>query len=161
MRVIGIDPGSSVTGYGVLDDAGRDPRVIVAGVIKTGRGALALRLWRILEEVERLLVDHQPEAMAVEEIFFARNAKSAMVLGHARGAALAAAGRAKIEVFEYAPRKVKQTVTGYGGAGKEQVRDILRATLGQIPDQLDASDALAVALCHLRWADAPRPEGAR
>ncbi len=161
MRVIGIDPGSTVTGYGVLDDTGRDPEVIAAGVIRAGRGPLAERLGRILKEVDRLIAEHEPDAVAVEEIFFARNPKSAAVLGQARGAALAAAGRAGVEVFEYAARRVKQTVTGYGGASKEQVRDILSASLGQIPEQLDASDALAVALCHLRWAGAPEGRAAR
>ncbi len=151
MRVLGIDPGSTNTGYGILDDGGAGPVVIACGVIRAGRGPLARRLGRILAEVERLLAQHRPDVVAIEEIFYARNAKSAAVLGQARGVALAAAGRSEVEVFEYAVRRVKQTVTGYGGADKRQVRSVLEASLGQVPEDLDASDALAVALCHLRF----------
>jgi crossover junction endodeoxyribonuclease RuvC len=161
MRVLGIDPGSVRTGFGVVEQDGGRTRLVACGVIQAGRGPLAVRLARILEGVEGLIEQHRPDAVAVEDIFFARNAKSAAVLGQARGAALAAAGRAGAGVFEYSARRVKQTVTGNGGADKEQVRTMVRVSLGQAPEQTDASDALAVALCHLRWAAVPEAGGGR
>lgn len=155
MRVMGIDPGSTCTGYGVLEDGSGEPRIVASGVIRTPRGALSVRLNRIFAGLEEVISTHRPDAVAVEEVFQARNAKSALVLGHARGVALLAAGRAGIGVHEYATRKVKQTVTGHGKADKRQVHSVLEAMLGELPAQLDASDALAVALCHLRWHLAP------
>jgi crossover junction endodeoxyribonuclease RuvC len=155
VRVLGIDPGSTCTGYGILEDQGGEPRMIASGVIRTPRGPLSGRLNKIFEGLEEVIGAHRPDAVAVEEVFHARNPKSALVLGHARGVALLAAGRAGVSVHEYSARKVKQTVTGHGNADKRQVHSILEAQLGELPDQLDASDALAVALCHLRWADAP------
>jgi crossover junction endodeoxyribonuclease RuvC len=143
------------TGYGVLEDGGDDPRIVACGVIRTSRGALSMRLSKIFAGLEEVILAHRPDTVAVEEVFHARNPKSALVLGHARGVALLAAGRAGVYVHEYSARKVKQTVTGHGQADKRQVRSILEAMLGELPAQLDASDALAVALCHLRWCDAP------
>lgn len=156
MRVLGIDPGSTATGYGILEDRGNGPKLVACGVIRAGRGPLPGRLGQIFEQVDRLLADHRPDAVAVEEVFFARNPKSALVLGQARGAALAAVGRREIEVFEYPARRIKQTVTGHGGADKQQVQTLLRATLGQAPEELDASDAVAVALCHMRFCTLPQ-----
>lgn len=155
MRVLGIDPGSTCTGYGVLEDGDGEPRIVASGVIRPPKGALSVRLNRIFAGLEEVISVHRPDAVAVEEVFHARNPKSALVLGHARGVALLAAGRADVPVHEYSTRKVKQTVTGHGNADKRQVRSILEALLGEVPAQLDASDALAVALCHLRWCDAP------
>ena len=156
MRVLGIDPGSSCTGYGVLEEDQSDPRVVASGVIRAPKGPLATRLARIFAGLDEILKNHRPDAVAVEEVFQAKNAKSALVLGHARGVALLVAGLAGIGVHEYPTRKVKQTVTGYGNADKEQVRQILGATLGELPAQLDESDALAVALCHLRNSNLER-----
>jgi crossover junction endodeoxyribonuclease RuvC len=147
---MGIDPGSSCTGYGVLEEDRDEPRVIASGVIRVPKGPLAMRLAKIFSGLETVFNTHQPDVGAVEEVFQARNAKSALVLGHARGVALLVAGLAGVGVHEYPTRKVKQTVTGHGNADKEQVRQILGAILGELPAQLDASDALAVALCHLR-----------
>jgi crossover junction endodeoxyribonuclease RuvC len=129
--------------------------MVASGVIRTPKGPLSNRLTRIFQGLEEIISTHRPDAVAVEEVFHARNPKSALVLGHARGVALLAAGRAGVSVHEYSARKVKQTVTGHGNADKRQVHSILKAQLGELPDQLDASDALAVALCHLRWVDAP------
>ncbi len=155
MRVLGIDPGSSRTGFGVLDACpgrGAGEAVLVdAGVIRAGRGAMAARLARILEGLERVLAEHHPAEVAMEEVFHAKNARSALVLGQARGVALAAAGRAGLTVYEYAPSRVKLTVTGHGAAAKEQVRRVLALCLGAAPEELDASDAVGIALCHLRW----------
>jgi crossover junction endodeoxyribonuclease RuvC len=151
---LGIDPGSSRTGFGVLsaeDDGRGPPRLVAAGVISVGRGAAAVRLARVLAGLERVLGEHRPDEVALEKVFHALNAKSALVLGQARGVALAAAGRAGLEVHEYAPSRIKLTVTGHGGAGKAQVRRVLELVLGEVPESLDASDAVAIALCHLRW----------
>lgn len=161
MRVLGIDPGSNKTGYGILEETGRTLDVLASGVIKTPRASMATRLGHILSEMENLLHEYKPDAVAVETVFFSKNVKSLAALAQARGAALAAAGAAKVEVFEYSPTRVKQTVTGYGKAPKEQVRDMLRATLGQAPVQLDASDALAIALCHQRWYRLPEGGSSR
>lgn len=154
MRVLGVDPGSSCTGYGVLD-GDREPRIVTSGVVRAGKGPLAERLARIHAGISEVLRDQRPEAVAVEEVFHARNARSALVLGHARGVVLLAAGQAGVPVHEYPARRVKQTITGNGNADKTQVRALLVRCLGSAPEQLDASDALAVALCHLRWAAAP------
>ena len=159
MRVLGIDPGSTCTGYGVLEDGGGEPRIVASGVIRTSKGPLSLKLRKIFEGLEEVISAHQPDVVVVEEVFHARTATSALGLGPARGVALLAAGRAGVEVHEYSARKVKQTVTGHGKAEKQQVRSILKAMLGELPAQLDASDALAVALCHLRWCDAPMATG--
>jgi crossover junction endodeoxyribonuclease RuvC len=152
VRVLGIDPGSTVTGYGVLDDAGSEPSIVATGVVKAGKGPLSERLATIFSSLEEVIRTHRPDAVAVEEVFHAKNTKSALVLGHARGVALLAAGLAGICVHEYPARRVKQTITGHGGADKQQVRKMLKVILGEAPDSLDASDALAVALCHLHWS---------
>lgn len=161
MRVLGIDPGSNKTGYGILEESGRDVKLVDSGVIGAPRGNLAVRLGYILSEIQKLIDEFRPDAVAVETVFFSKNVKSLAALAQARGAALAAAGIAGIEVFEYSPTRVKQTVTGHGRAAKEQVRALLKATLGQAPHQLDASDALAIALCHQRWYALPKGGKAR
>jgi crossover junction endodeoxyribonuclease RuvC len=155
VRVLGIDPGSSCTGYGILDSNKRDPKVIVSGVIKAPKGPLADKLAKIFSRLEEIIKLHRPDVIVVEEIFHARNTKSALVLGHARGVALLAAGLAGVEVSEYSAKKVKQTVTGHGNANKHQVCKMLEHILSEAPSQHDASDALAVALCHLRWCNQP------
>ncbi len=155
MRILGIDPGSKKTGYGILEESGLALDVVDSGVIHAPNDCLSVRLGYILKEVQKLIDDYKPDAVAVETVFFSKNVKSLAALAQARGAALAAAGAAEIEVFEYSPTRVKQTVTGHGKAAKEQVRAMLRATLGQAPKQLDASDALAIALCHQRWYRLP------
>ncbi len=155
MLVLGIDPGSQCTGYGLLDDEGRKPRLVASGVIRTKRGNLALRLGEIAKGVEVLLAEYQPDTVAVEEVFGGKNMRSVMVLGQARGAALAAVGKAGLPVSEYATRRIKKSVTGNGAASKQQVRLVLEALLGQMPEQLDATDAVAVAMCHLQWSGGP------
>jgi len=152
VRVLGIDPGSSRTGYGVLEQGGEQPRLLASGVIGSGRQGLPQRLARIFQGVQEVIGKYQPQVLALEEVFHAKNAKSALVLGQARGVVLLAAGLAGVEVCEYAPRRIKQTVAGSGGADKRQVQRMLEAWLGRAPQQLDASDAVAVALCHLHWA---------
>jgi crossover junction endodeoxyribonuclease RuvC len=152
VRILGIDPGSNITGYGLLVDDEHGLKMIACGVIRTGGGDLAARLGRIAESLESLIRELKPDVVAVEDVFHARSVKSALVLGQARGAALAVAGKAGIPVCAYPARRIKQTVTGYGGADKEQVRRVLQTLLDSVPEQLDASDALAVAVCHARWS---------
>jgi crossover junction endodeoxyribonuclease RuvC len=153
--VLGIDPGSLRTGYGILEEGQGKIRLVTSGVIQTKGSNLSERLAQIYNGLERIIHTYQPQAAAVEEVFHARNAKSALVLGHARGVAMLAAALQQVPVFEYPTRKVKKTVTGSGDAEKEQVRSVLKMILGEAPQQLDASDAVAVALCHLRWSRIP------
>jgi crossover junction endodeoxyribonuclease RuvC len=149
VRILGIDPGSICTGYGVVEGSGQKPSMVVSGVIRTGRGPLPERLARLFDSLEKLIGANQPEEIAVEEVFTGVNAHSALVLGHARGVILLAAGRANLPVHEYPSRRIKQAITGYGAAEKVQVQSVLRGIFGALPRELDASDALAVALCHL------------
>lgn len=149
MRILGIDPGSRVTGYGVIDSDGRSSRHVASGCIRLGGDDLPARLGRIFEEVGLLVREHAPEVLAVEQVFVARNAASALILGHARGAAITAGVQAGLEVFEYTPRAIKQAVVGSGAADKAQVQHMMRMLLGMANALAsDAADALAVALCH-------------
>lgn len=149
MRILGIDPGSRVTGYGVIDSDGRSSRHIASGCVRLGADELPARLGRIFEEVGMLVREHVPEVLAVEQVFVARNAASALTLGHARGAAITACVQAGLDVFEYTPRAIKLAVVGSGAADKTQVQHMIRMLLGlgSAPAS-DAADALAVALCH-------------
>lgn len=155
MRILGIDPGSICTGWGVIEEHEQGIKVLASGEIRVGRGKLAKRLASIYEHLVEVVETHRPDVAAVEEVFHARNTKSALVLGQARGVVLLAVGLAGVEIHEYSPRTVKQTVTGHGGADKRQIQRMIAATLGEAPDSLDASDALAVALCHSRWLSDP------
>jgi crossover junction endodeoxyribonuclease RuvC len=151
MRILGIDPGSHVTGFGVVDHEGGRLRLVEAGALRAPRaGGLPERLRVVHEGLVELLVEHAPDLMAVEDVFIAKNARSSLVLGHARGAILLAAALRDIPVAEYAPRDVKLALTGNGAATKEQVRYMVvrLLSLGVEPSSLDVSDALAVALCH-------------
>ena len=155
MRVLGIDPGSEVTGWGVVEGTPRRYRMVDYGVVKASpRERFAARLLKVHEGVELLLEKFKPDVCAVEESFFAVNAKTALKLGHVRGVVLLAAERAGVEIAEYAPRLIKQTVVGYGAAEKHQVQEMVRVLLSlkKLPTPFDASDALAVAICHLHHA---------
>ena len=151
MLILGLDPGSSSTGYGVVDSSSGRLRVVIFGTISPPRGLTLLqRLPHIARSREAIIVRVRPDAAAAEDIFMARNSKVALKLGHVRGAALLPLLSAGIPVHEYAARLVKKTVTGYGAAEKEQVRRMVGMLLG-VPTAdlaLDASDALAVAICH-------------
>jgi len=160
VRILGIDPGSVCTGWGVIEENEREVQILASGEIRAGRGKLTKRLASIYEHLVEVVETHQPDVAAVEEVFHARNTKSALILGQARGVALLAIGLAGVEIHEYSPRTVKQTVTGHGGADKRQMQRMIAATLGEAPDSLDASDALAVALCHSRrLSDPARQKG--
>ncbi|MEZ4388640.1 MAG: crossover junction endodeoxyribonuclease RuvC [Candidatus Krumholzibacteriia bacterium] len=149
IRIIGIDPGSHATGWGVVQ-ASPVLRHVASGVIRPGRDlALPLRLLAIHDQLAAVIAEHAPQVMVVESLFNARNARSSLVLGHARGAALLAGARAGLPVNEYAPGEIKKALTGNGQAGKEQVRFMVLRLLGlQGRCGLDQSDALAVALAY-------------
>jgi crossover junction endodeoxyribonuclease RuvC len=147
--ILGIDPGSHATGWGVIQ-ALPTLQYLASGVIRPGRDlGLPARLFRIHEDLVAVIAQHAPQVMAVEDLFNARNARSALVLGHARGAVLLAGARCGLTIQEYAPAVVKQALTGNGRAGKEQVRFMVQRLLRlQASPALDESDALAVALAH-------------
>ncbi|HEX8633123.1 MAG TPA: crossover junction endodeoxyribonuclease RuvC [Pyrinomonadaceae bacterium] len=156
MRVLGIDPGSETTGWGVVEGDARRYRPVEFGTVRASpRERFAARLLKISDGVEELLARFRPDVCAVEEMFFAANVKTALKLGQVRGVILVAAERARIEIAEYAPRLVKQTVVGYGAAEKHQVQEMVRVLLSlkEIPQPHDASDALALAICHFHHAE--------
>lgn len=152
LRIIGIDPGSRITGYGIVEKRGSSFVHIDNGCLTTRAGdPMPRRLEQIYTGLIEILAKYQPDAAAVEEIFFAKNVASSLKLGEARGVAMLASVQSKIAVFEYATREVKQALTGYGQATKDQIQKMVKATL-KLPEvaQEDASDALAVAICHLQ-----------
>jgi len=152
MRVLGIDCGSRVTGYGVIDTDGVDCVFVRCGIIRTkSSDALAVRLRFIHNSIVEIIREFQPEAAAFESLFYATNVQSALKLGHVRGVSMFAAADADLPVFEYSPLEVKSAVTGYGRAEKLQVQQMVRALLrlNASPEPFDASDALAVAICHV------------
>jgi crossover junction endodeoxyribonuclease RuvC len=160
MRVLGLDPGSRRTGWGVVERAGRDFRCLGAGhVSPSARLPLAERLHAIVRQVDEVIERFSPDCVVIESAFHHSFARSTLVLGHVRGALLVAAVGRGLSVAEYAPRAIKLAVTGRGGAAKQQVSAMVKAQLGltTVP-QADAADALAGALCHLRRTrfDAPR-----
>ena len=150
MRVLGIDPGSSVTGFGVVERIGTRVVHVAHGTLRPPRAAtLAQRLAVLHAGLVRTIETHRPDVAVVESVFAGRSARAALVLGHARGVALAATAAAGLPVSEYSPPEIKQAVGGSGAADKSEVRAMVRRLLGlaQAPG-LDASDALAAALCH-------------
>lgn len=152
MRVLGIDPGTIKMGYGVLDETPAGTVLVQCGVLKASSGlSIEERLQQLYTTLVEIIDEFRPDQVAIEEPFVNRNVRSAMMVGEAKAiASLAATGR-NIPVARYAPRKVKQAVSGYGGGNKEQVQEMVRLQLGldTSPEPLDASDAIAVALCHL------------
>jgi len=155
MVILGIDPGYATVGFGLVEGDRVRQRLIQCGTITTPAGGpLAPRLKQIYDDTCLLIRQFTPDAMAVEALFFNTNAKTAIPVAHGRGVLLLAGETMGIPVFEYTPLQVKQAVTGYGRAEKEQVMEMVRRLLGlaQIPKPDDAADALAVALCHLRSA---------
>ncbi len=159
--VLGIDPGSRRCGYGGVAREGRQLRVIESGVLSPGRLEMPVRLGKILAALDDLIARTRPAEVSVEAVFSGASARSALVLGQARGVALAVAARAGLPVFEYAPAEVKLAFTGNGRADKEQMMQTARLLLGAAPELSDEADALALAVCHLarrpfRAAGAPR-----
>ncbi len=159
LRVLGIDPGSETTGWGVVEGDARRYAAVDFGTVKANpRERFPARLLKIAVGVEALIEKFSPDVCAVEEAFFAVNPNTALKLGHVRGVVLLAAERAGIEIAEYAPRLIKQTVVGYGAAEKQQVQEMMRVLLKlkEPPTPFDASDALAVAVTHLHHATRPQ-----
>ena len=159
MRVFGIDCGTEVTGFGVVepDDSGREPRLVclALGAIRLAKTkTLPERLDQVFLELTAAIEFWRPDAVAIEEVFYSVNAKSALKLGQVRGVALLSAARLKIQVAEYAPLKIKSSVVGYGLAKKEQVQFMVARLLrlDTLPQPADAADALAIAICHIHTA---------
>ena len=155
MLAVGIDPGTAITGYGLVRDDQDELSLVTYGVIETPAGIpLHERLLLLYQELTEVLVLHRPQSGAVEKLFFQRNVRTAMSVGQARGVAMLALAQAGLPVAEYSPMEVKQAVAGYGGADKNQVQQMVRALLNleDIPRPDDAADALAVAICHLHSA---------
>lgn len=159
LRVLGIDPGTASTGFGVVESSAQHLRTLTGGVISTRASEPPeRRLAAIAEALSGLLDEHRPDAVAIEEVFFGRNARSAFAVGQARGAVLAAAGAREVPCFSYTPQAVKLAVCGSGAAGKEQVQRMVAALLNlQEPPASDhAADALALAICHANVARGAR-----
>ncbi len=155
MLILGIDPGTAITGYGLVRSDGDNLVLEDYGVITTLSGSpLPARLQRIYRELRALIEERSPMAVAVEEIFFSRNVRTALTVGQARGVALLAAAEAGLAVHEYTPLQVKQAIVGYGRATKDQVQQMIKMLLGleTIPQPDDAADAIAVAICHIHSA---------
>ena len=148
---MGVDPGLVQTGFGIISVRDSQSTLIDYGIIKPSpKDNLARRLLTIFNDVCKIITDFKPQVFAIEDIFYGKNVKSAMRLGQARGASMVAAASKQIPIYEYSARKVKQSLTGNGNAHKNQVQFMVKATLkmDHIPEPMDASDALAIALCH-------------
>ncbi|MGB9073640.1 MAG: crossover junction endodeoxyribonuclease RuvC [Terriglobales bacterium] len=156
MRVLGIDCGTEYTGYGVVELLADDRLVcVVCGAIKLSpREPMPARLARIYRHLQQIISEHQPDRVAIEDVFYAVNVKSALKLGQVRGVAMLAAASAGLEVAEYSPLSIKSAVVGYGKAEKHQVQQMVTRLLklDQVPEPADAADALAIAICHLHTA---------
>lgn len=155
MLVLGIDPGTAITGYGLVREDPSGLTLLDCGVVTTPAGQpLPERLQAIYQGLTSVIQEHQPDAAAVEELFFSRNVRTALSVGHARGVTLLSLADAGLPVFEYKPLEVKQAVAGYGGADKQQVQEMVRMLLNldAVPQPDDAADAVAVAVCHIHSA---------
>ena len=166
MRVLGVDCGGEYTGFGVVEGDGRKLACLAMGAIRlVPKEALELRLKKVYDALSALIAQHQPEVVAIEDVFYSVNAKSALKLGHVRGVAMMSAAQHGLSVVAYAPLAIKSAVVGYGRAEKAQVQVMVARLLHleQLPQPADAADALAIAICHihtaatlLRQAAAPR-----
>lgn len=147
--ILGIDPGSRITGYGIIKDENRKLHYIDSGCIRTSEGELSQRLLQIFDGICQLMDDFSPDEVAIEQVFMHQNPSSALKLGHARGVAMVAAASHRVSVSEYSAREVKQSVVGYGAAEKEQVNHmVVNLLMLNNRPQNDAADALAIAICH-------------
>lgn len=151
MRILGIDPGTGILGFGVIDVVKGKATLVDAGVIRTPvHEDDAIRLQTIFDELTDIISDTKPQQMSVEKLFFAKNVTTAMTVAQARGVVLLCGKQAGLQIFEYTPMQIKQSVTGYGKAEKKQIQEMVRVILGlkEIPKPDDAADALAAALTH-------------
>lgn len=152
MRVLGIDPGSSVTGYGIVDELNGSISAVTWGTIRTSnRLPFPKRLKTIHDGLTEIIKKYSPDVASIENLFFAENAKSALKLGQVRGAAILSAANQSVEVAEYTPLEIKQAISGYGRADKGQIQNMVSIllNLNEVPKPFDASDALAIAICHI------------
>ncbi|MEE9583188.1 MAG: crossover junction endodeoxyribonuclease RuvC [Dehalococcoidales bacterium] len=153
MRILGIDPGTVVVGYGVIDSQADKMTLIDCNALTCRqRSPIGERLSYIYNQLSQVMARYQPDAVAVEQPFVAKNARTALLIGKAQAAAILAAANRGIPTYEYTPAQIKRVVTNYGASSKEQVQEMVRLQLGmaEIPQPNDAADALAVAICHLR-----------
>ena len=158
--ILGIDPGSRITGFGVVRDTGRGCEYVASGCIRTGNGELLERLQIVFRGVREVIQTYKPTMMGIEQVFMARNADSALKLGQARGAAIVAAAEEGLQIAEYTASQVKQAIAGTGGADKQQVQMMVMHLLKLVQKpQIDASDALAIALCHAHTRQSLVPHG--
>lgn len=151
MRIIGIDPGTGILGFGVIDAKQSGYRLVTAGVIKTpAHTPLDERLAEIFDGLTEIIAETRPEVMSIEKLFFARNVTTAISVAHARGVAMLTGHKADLAIAEYTPLQIKQTLTGYGKADKKQIQEMVRLNLGlsQAPKPDDCADALAAAITH-------------
>lgn len=151
MRILGIDPGTGILGFGIIEVAKGKPKLVDGGVIRTPvKEDDAVRLQTIYDELSDIVADTKPEIMVVEKLFFAQNVTTAMTVAQARGVVLLVGMQNGMEIFEYTPLQIKQAMTGYGRADKKQIQEMVRVHLGlkDIPKPDDCADALAAALCH-------------
>jgi len=152
MLVLGLDPGTAITGYGLVREVAGELSVVEYGAITTpAQLPEAERLLQIHRQLSALIAQNKPAAIVVEKLFFSRNVRTAMAVGQARGVVLLTAAQARLPVYEYTPSEVKQAIAGYGGASKEQVQQMVQLLLGlkEVPQPDDAADAIAIAVCHL------------
>ena len=153
MRILGIDPGTIAMGYGVIDDEEDEAALVDCGALTTPkRSPIGERLSYLYAKLIEIISHYQPEVVAVEQPFVAKNVRSALAIGRAQAVAMLAAANKGIPIYEYTPAQIKQRVTNYGASSKEQIQEMVRIQLGlaQVPQPNDAADALAVAICHLR-----------
>jgi len=152
MKILGVDPGSGIVGFGFIELTKNKPKLIDAGVIRTIVGNdVSSRLVEVYDALQELLEEHKPDVAVVEKLFFAQNVTTAMIVSQARGVILMALEKAKVPVFEYTPLQIKMAMTGYGRATKAQMQELVRIQLGlkEIPKPDDCADALAAALTHI------------
>mgnify|MGYP005850104709 CR=1 FL=1 len=164
MKVLGIDPGTQVTGYGIILRENNRLIAVQYGTIRPPVAApLSKRYKIIFDGIQQIIKDFSPDVIAVESSFYLQNMASAMKLSQVRGVVLLAASQANLDIYEYAPRRVKQAVCGRGGATKQQVQKMVQTLLAldRLPTPADASDALAVAICHIQSINSPKPAGRR
>ncbi len=153
MLVLGIDPGTALCGYGLVRADGDEMSLVAYGAVSTpAKMPLAERLLQIHQELRDLIATHHPESAAVEKLFFSKNTRTALAVGHARGVVLLSAAEAGLPVYEYTPNEVKQAIVGYGGADKNQMQQMVRMLLHLdfVPEPDDAADAVAIAICHIQ-----------
>ena len=153
MRILGIDPGMVSTGYGVIEKTGDEVAMVDYGALNTtARSPIGERLSYLYSRLLEIITRYQPDAVAIEQPFVAKNVKVALAIGRAQSVAILAAANNKIAVYEYTPAEIKQAVADYGASSKEQIQEMVRLQLGltEVPQPSDAADALAVAICHLQ-----------